>query len=160
MADTKRKFYNTGDAKGFTKAVFFAEVKKLAEGDEVDDAMMALIAAAADYEIEGIGLRSETKGTGEKKDPMESDYAKALAAAIVPLITADAKTAKELIALATKSGKLAPSGKEFAAPWVSRVLNEVAKDPANHIAAIKKVVEKTDAKGLKAQAEVSAYQKV
>lgn len=154
MADTKRKFYNTGDAKGFTKAVFFAEVQKLANGEDVEDNILDLIAQACEYEIEGIALRSDSKATGEKKDPMESDYAKALSAAIVPLLDANPKTAKELIALATKAGKVAPSGKEFAAPWVSRVLNATAG-----VTAVKKVVDKTDAKGLKSQAEVTAYKR-
>ena len=152
MADTKRKFYNSGDAKGFTKAIFFATVKAIAEGEDVEQDMIDLIAAAAAYELEGIALKSDSKATGEKKDPLASDYAVALSAAIVPFVDAEPKTAKELIDLATAAGKMSPKGTPFAAPWVSRVLNATPG-----VSAVKKVVEKTDAKGLKSQAEVTAY---
>lgn len=154
MAEIKRKFYNTGDAKGFTKAIFFNEVLKLARGEEVEAAMAELVAQAAEYELEGIASRASTAGTGEKKDPLASDYAKALSAAIVPLVDGTPKTAKELIAAATAKGKLAPNGKEFAAPWVSRVLNAT-----EGVTAVKKIVDTVDAKGLKAQREVTAYKK-
>lgn len=157
MADTKRKFYNTGDAKGFTKAIYFATVKAMADGEDVDANLVALVGAASQYEIDGIDAKADSKATGEKKDPLESDYAKALSAAIVPLIGTgkeNAKTAKELIDIATSKGKMSPKGTAFAAPWVSRVLNATAG-----VIAVKKVVEKTDAKGLKSQAEVTAYMK-
>lgn len=155
MAEIKRKFYNTGDAKGFTKAVFYNQVLALARGEEVEAAMAELVAQAAEYELEGIAARAATAGaTGEKKDPLASDYAKALSAAIVPLVDGTPKTAKELIAAATAKGKLAPNGKEFAAPWVSRVLNATAG-----VVAVKKIVDTVDAKGLKAQREVTAYKK-
>lgn len=154
MADIKRKFYNTGDAKGFTKAIFFSEVLKLARGEDVDANMAELVAQAAEYELEGIAARASTAGTGEKKDPLASDYAKALSAAIVPLVDGTPKTAKELIQAATAKGKLAPNGKEFAAPWVSRVLNAT-----EGVVAVKKIVDTVDAKGLKAQREVTAYKK-
>lgn len=155
MADiVKRKFYNTGDAKGFTKQIFFNEVLKMARGEEVEAAMADLVAAAAEYELEGIASRTSTSGTGEKKDPLASDYAKALSAAIVPLVDGTPKTAKELIAAATAKGKLAPNGKDFAAPWVSRVLNAT-----DGIVAVKKIVDTVDAKGLKAQREVTAYKR-
>ncbi len=154
MADIKRKFYNTGDAKGFTKAIFFSEVLKLARGEDVEANMAELVAQAAEYELEGIAARASTAGTGEKKDPLASDYAKALSAAIVPLVDGTPKTAKELIQAATAKGKLAPNGKEFAAPWVSRVLNAT-----EGVVAVKKIVDTVDAKGLKAQREVTAYKK-
>lgn len=154
MADTKRKFYNSGDAKGFTKAIFFATVKAMADGEDVDQKLVDLVAAAAAYEIDGIEAKSDAKATGEKKDPLESDYAKALARDIVPFIDANPKTAKELIDTATKHGKLSPKGTVYAAPWVSRVLNATPG-----VTAVKKVVEKVDAKGLKSQAEVTAYKK-
>lgn len=154
MAEIKRKFYNTGDAKGFTKAIFFSEVLKLARGEDVEANMAELVAQAAEYELEGIASRASTAGTGEKKDPLASDYAKALSAAIVPLVDGTPKTAKELIAAATAKGKLAPNGKEFAAPWVSRVLNAT-----EGVTAVKKIVDTVDSKGLKAQREVTAYKK-
>lgn len=155
MAEIKRKFYNTGDAKGFTKQIFFNEVLKLARGEEVEASMADLVAQAAEYELEGIAARATAAGaSGEKKDPLASDYAKALSAAIVPLVDATPKTAKELIAAATAKGLLAPNGKEFAAPWVSRVLNAT-----EGVTAVKKIVDTVDAKGLKAQREVTAYKK-
>ena len=155
MAEIKRKFYNTGDAKGFTKDIFFNEVLKLARGEDVEAAMADLVAQAAEYELEGIAARASATGaTGEKKDPLASDYAKALSAAIVPLVDGTPKTAKELIAAATAKGKLAPNGKEFAAPWVSRVLNAT-----EGVTAVKKIIDTVDAKGLKAQREVTAYKK-
>lgn len=154
MAEIKRKFYNTGDAKGFTKAIFFQTVLDMANGDEVSDELIALVKAAAEYEIEGINTRATSKASGERKDPLESDYAKALSAAIVPLITATPKTAKELIEMADAKGLKSPKGTSFAAPWVSRVLNATPG-----VTAVKKVVEKVDSKGLKSQAEVTAYKK-
>lgn len=154
MADIKRKFYNTGDAKGFTKAVFYQAVLDMANGNEVPDDVVNLVAAAAEYELEGIANRATAKGTGERKDPLESDYAKALSAAIVPLIGAQPKTAKELIEAADAKGLKSPKGTSFAAPWVSRVLNATPG-----VVAVKKIVEKIDSKGLKSQAEVTAYKK-
>lgn len=156
MADTKRKFYNSGDAKGFTKAIFFQTVEAMANGEDVDPGLVALAGAAAAYELDGIASKASTGSTGEKKDPMESDYAVALRAAIVPLVDGDPKTAKELIALATQKGSFSPKGTEWAAPWVSRVLNALA-EAGESVAKVAKIVEKTDAKGLKSQAEVTAY---
>lgn len=154
MAEIKRKFYNTGDAKGFTKAVFYQAVMDMVDGNEVAEDILALVKAACEYEIEGINTRASSKATGERKDPLESDYAKALSAAIVPLIGGTPKTAKELIEAADAKGLKSPKGTSFAAPWVSRVLNATPG-----VVAVKKVVEKVDAKGLKSQAEVTAYKK-
>ena len=154
MAEIKRKFYNTGDAKGFTKQIFFQTVLAMANGEDVADEMVALAAQAAEYELEGIANRPSKAG-GEKKDPLQSAYAVALRAAIVPLVDANPKTAKELVELADAKGKKAPAtGKSFSAPWVSRVLNAEAG-----VVCVKKVVDKVDAKGLKSQAEVKAYKK-
>jgi hypothetical protein len=152
MADTKRKFYNAGDAKGFTKAIFFQTVEAMANGEEVDEGLVALVGAAAAYELDGIAAKADARGTGEKKDPLQSDYAVALSAAIVPFVDSEPRTAKELIDIATGKGKLSPKGTPFAAPWVSRVLNATVG-----ITVVKKVVDKTDAKGLKSQSEVNAY---
>lgn len=155
MAD-KRRFYNCEDegTKGFSKKVFFEYVLKMASGDEMTDAQVDLIARAAEYELEGIANRPTKAGTGEAKDPLHSDYANALREAIVPLVGAEPKSAKELVDAATAKGKIAPSGKAFSAPWVSRVLNT-----EDGIVAVKKVVETVDAKGLKAQREVTAYKR-
>lgn len=150
----KRKFYNTGDAKGFTKAIFFQTVLDMANGEDVDEKMIALVGEAASYELEGIANRANSKATGERKDPLESDYAKALSAAIVPLVNGNPQTAKQLIDAATAKGKVSPKGIPFAAPWVSRVLNATPG-----IISEKIVVDTVDAKGLKAQREVTAYKK-
>lgn len=150
----KRKFYNTGDAKGFTKQKFFEAVLAMANGEEMEDSELNLIAAAAEYELEGIANRASAKGTGEKKDPLQSEYAQSLAKAIVPLVGSEPKTAKELIEMADAKGYKSPKGTSFAAPWVSRVLNATAG-----VEAVKIVVDTTDAKGLKVQREVTAYKK-
>lgn len=156
MADKtteKRKFYGTGDAKGFTKEIFYQTVKAMIDGEEVDAAKAELVAKACEYELEGIANRPKA-AAGEKKDPLQSDYAKALRAAIVPLIDNTPKSATELSALATSKGKVAPSGKPFTGPWVVRVLNN---EPG--IVKVNKIVEKVDAKGLKRQEEVTAYKR-
>lgn len=149
----KRKFYNAGDAKGFTKAIYFQTVLSILNGEPVDDALVDLAKQATEYEIEGIANRP-VKEPGEKKDPLQSDYANALRTAILPYVDATPRTAKELVDAATSHGKLASTGKEFSAPWVSRVLNA-----EKGIVCVKKVVEKTDAKGLKSQAECNAYKR-
>lgn len=149
----KRKFYNTGDAKGFTKAIFFQTVLAMANGEDVDTNLVALVGAAAEYELEGIASRP-SKAPGEKKDPLQSDYAKALRTAILPFVDGTPRTAKELVDAATAKGKMAPTGKAFSAPWVSRVLNA-----ENGIVCVKKVIEKVDSKGLKSQQEVNAYKR-
>lgn len=154
MADIKRKFYNSGDAKGFTKAIFFQTVAAMANGEEVSPELVSLVGAAAEYELEGIANRPTKAGSADKKDPLQSDYAKALRAAIVPLVSETPHTAKELVDAATAKGKMAPTGKSFSGPWVSRVLNA---EPG--IVCVKKIVEKTDAKGLKSQSEVNAYKR-
>jgi hypothetical protein len=157
MAEIKRKFYNTGDAKGFTKAVFFDTVVKIANGEDVDGGLVDLVIAAAEYELDGIANKS-TAGTGEKKDPLQSDYAVALKndlIGFIPKNTGDVnagKTAKELIEMADKNGKLSPKGTSYAAPWVSRVFNNAVE-----VMVVKKVVTKVDGKGLKSQSEVNAY---
>ena len=154
MAD-KRKFYNTGDAKGFTKAVYYNEVLKLATGDEVADDMVALIIAATEYELEGIAARTSAAAAGEKKNPLNSDYANALRDAILPLIDGTPRTVPELVDAATAKGKVwSGSGKPFASTWVSRVLNNT-----DGVTAVKKIIETVDSKGLKAQREVTAYKK-
>ena len=154
MADIKRKFYGTGDAKGFTKAVFYQTVLSICNGEEVTEDLAELVRKAAEYELEGIANRP-TKTAAEKKDPLQSNYAKELRAAILPLIDGTPRTAKELVDAATAKGKVASATqKPFSGPWVVRVLRA-----EKGIVEIKKVVEKTDAKGLKSQVEVNAYKR-
>ena len=146
----KRRFYNTGTAKGFTKAIFFKAVLDLANGEDIGE-MIDLVAAAAEYELEGINLKAE-KGDGEAKDPLASDYAQAIVKDVISLIGAEPMTAKELSEAATKLGKLAPSGKPYAPAWIARV----AKNTVG-IVVTEKIVNKVDAKNLKSQAMVAAY---
>lgn len=153
MAEIKRMFYNKGEAKGFTRAVFFQTALAMANGERVSEDMLYLFRKACEYELEGIANRP-TKDPAEKKDPLQSDYAKALRAALVPLIDSTPRSALELITLAAAKGRKAPTGKDFSGPWASRVLNA---EPG--IVCVKKVIEKVDAKGLKHQEEVNAYKR-
>lgn len=155
MADIKRKFYNTGDAKDFTKAVFYKTVLAMANGEEVEDDLVDLVAQACEYELEGIANRPKNTKTGEAKDPLQSDYAIALRKAILPFLTSNPATANDLVEKATSAGKIAPSGKPFSAPWVARVLKV-----EDGVACVKAIVEKTNAKGLKSQVEVNAFKRV
>lgn len=160
MAD-KRRFYNCDaeGTKGFTTKVFFEQVLAMAQGEPITDEMATLIARAAEYELEGKAAASAKKGaTGERKDEMASPYAVAIKEAIIPLLSAEAKSAKELIDAATAKGKVNPAnGKPFAAPWVAKVLNKEEENGV--VEKVKKIVETTDAKGLKAQKEVTAYKR-
>ncbi len=169
MATDKRRFYNdkTNDTQGFTKQVFFATVLDIANGDDVDADLVELVARAAEYELEGMALKADAKAaTGAKKDALDSDYANAVRAAIIPLLTSDPLSAKELVAKATSAGILSPTldddgnKKEFAPPWVSRVLNDAADSASPRFARVNKVakiVDTIDSKGLKSQKQVVAY---
>jgi len=155
---TKRRFYNTGDAKGFTKAVFYQTVAQLLNGEEIENAeeLTALCIEAANYELEGLEIKAAQKGAtppGEKKDPLQSDYAHEIRAAILPLLTSDPQTAKSLIEQATAHGKVASkSGKPFGYAWVCRVMNV---EPG--VVATKIIGETTDKDGLKKQVPQTAY---
>jgi len=127
MAETKRKFYNTGDAKGFTKKKFFETVVAILNEEDVDQKDIDLTLAAAEYELEGIALRPSTAGTGEKKNPLDSEYAVAMRAAILPLLTQTPQNANEIINAATAKGLLSPKGTPFATSWVGRILKPLAE---------------------------------
>jgi hypothetical protein len=152
----KRRFYNTKETKGFTKTTFFQTVLDMANGEDVEENLIELVAAAAEYELEGIELKAAAKGETEKKDPLKSDYAVKLTEVFTPLLTAQPQTAEELVNAATKRGLMSPKGTPWVAQWVSRVFNK-RPDLAK---ATTKVVEKTNAKsGLKAQKELTAFAK-
>lgn len=152
MAVEKRKFYNSGDAKGFTKAIYFETVRDIVAGEDVDQDLINLVADATAYELEGIALKATKESTGERKDPLQSEYAHALRAAIKPFLDKTPRTAKQLIEMATAKNRLSPKGTPFAEPWVARVLN--VEDGVTHE---KKIVETVNKAGLKAQREVTAY---
>lgn len=160
----KRRFYNAGEAKGFTKAVFFEAVKALIEGEDLPDAATEqLILDACDYELESISLRSKS-GSGEKKDALESEYATKLAQAIIPLVDATPRSVEEILAIAAERGifsdKVDDTGnpKPYAAPWVARVLSGKPGIDAG-VEKVSKIVEKKNAKGLVSQKEVTAYKR-
>ena len=154
MAEIKRKFYGTGEAKGFTKATFYQTVLSIINGEEVSDNLTDLVAKAAEYELEGIANRP-SKASGEKKDPLQSNYANELRAAILPFLSDTPRTVKELVDAATAKGKVASNtNKPFSGPWVTRVLRA-----EKGVVELKKIVEKVDAKGLKSQVEVNAYKR-
>lgn len=154
----KRSFYNKGDNKGFTKRVFFETLQQIIAVDEVADTfdtdLLDKVEAAIEYEIESLDLAASKKGetTGEKKDPLQSGYAQELREAVMPHLTNEPKSAQDLLDEMNAAGKVSSKGKPFSAPWLSRVLNH-----EEGVVATKKVVEKVDAKGLKAQREVNAY---
>lgn len=150
---SKRSFYNTGDAKGFTKAAFFQAVLDMANGVEIADAQASLIAAAAEYELEGIANRAE-KAAGEAKDPMQSNYAIAILEAFLPLLSDKPQTLNELIEKAEKKAIASPTGKDWSAAWVARVLNK-----QESIEQVEVIVDHVDKNGLKQQRIKKAYKK-
>lgn len=151
--ETKRMFYNRNEAKGFTRAHFFQAVLNLVSGETLSEDTLELIKGACEYELDGIANRP--KKVSERKDPLQSDYAKALREAIMPFVDGTPRSAQELCDLATAKGKMAPSGKAFSGPWVARVLKAEAG-----VASVKKIVEKIDSKGLKAQVEVNGFKRI
>ncbi len=156
MADIKRKFYNTGEAKGFTKRIFFEAVLALSNGEDIDAETLELVTAAAEYEIDGIDNRPKKAAT-DKKDALQSPYAQEIVNVMLPMLGTEAtpKTANDLIAAAAAAGKKAPSGKDFSVPWVARVLQNHPNVGSKVI-----VVDTTDAKGLHKQKEVTGYFRV
>jgi len=152
-----RSFYNTGEAKGFTKANFYQAVLDLANGEEVEDNIVELIAKGAEYELEGLELAKAASaaksGNGEKKDKLQSDYCVALRKAIVPLLNGTPKTAKQLLAEAEANGtNLSPTGKPWVESWLVQVLNAEAG-----VTNTKVIVETVNNKGLKAEKSANAW---
>lgn len=147
MAEVKRKFYN----KEFGKRDFYEGIIELAE-DGATSKPIDKILAAAQYELEGLDTRPSKAGGGERKDPLQSDYANEVRASIIPFINSTPKSAEELVNEATARGIVSSKGTPFAKPWVSRVLNK-----EEGISASIKVVEITNKKGLKEQKEVVCY---
>lgn len=159
MATPKRRFYNFGEAKGFTKAVYYSTIASILSGEEVDDNLRDLCIAATEYELEGVEIKSSQKSQstppGERRDPLHSDYANEIRAAILPLITDNPQSAKSLIEQATAAGKVSSkSGKPFGYAWVCRVLNAEAG-----VAATKVITETVDRAGLMKQVPLTAYSK-
>lgn len=147
----KRSFYNVGEAKGFKRRNFYEAVIDLANGTEMEEDILDLIAGAANYELESLDLKS--KSTGEKKDPLDSPYAIEIKEAFIPLLTKTPQTLVELEAKAAAKGLISKTKeKPFATTWISRVLSNTAG-----VDKTKVIVETVNAKGLKAQVEKVAY---
>ncbi len=123
-----RKFYGSGDAKGFAKKNFFEAVLAIVNGEEVDEATMSLVAQAAEYELEGIALAKEKAGTKEKTPTLEKQIAKDIIGALVPMLTAEPQTTDELIALATQKGLTTSKDTNFSNPWVNTVFKVLAEE--------------------------------
>lgn len=154
--EPKRHFYNTGDARGFTRKTYFETILNILEGGDIDAATRQLVLDATNYELESISLKSAATAVPDdkKKDRLHSDYANALRAGILPLVDATPRTGKELIQAATTKGIVSPTGKAFVEAWVVSVLKN---EPG--IVTVQKVIEKTQKNGLKAQAEVTAFKR-
>ena len=163
MATEKRRFYNTKEAKGFTREVFFESVKAILDGEDLPEGVTAdLLYAACDYELESIEMR-RGKNSGEKRDALQSNYAVSLAKAIIPLLSSTPLTANELQALSIEKGIFSDKvdeetgkPKPFAIPWIARVLSNEPGVNAG-VEKVLKVVEKKNDKGLVSQEEVPAY---
>lgn len=123
-----RKFYGAGDAKGFSKKTFFETVLAIANGEDVEDSQIALVAAAAEYELEGIAIAKEKTGTKEKTPTLEKQIAKDIIAALVPMLTGEPQTTDELIALATQKGLQTSKETNFSNPWVNTVFKALAEE--------------------------------
>lgn len=151
MSTEKRRFYNTGEAKGFKKRDFFETVLAVLTGEEVSDEMIALVIKGAEYELEGMDVRA-AKSSAEAKDPLQSEYAIAVREAMVPLVTAEPQTADAMIQAATDAGNLSPKGKPFANTWVHRVLQA---EPG--IQKVQMKVMRTSKEGLQGEVLATGY---
>lgn len=129
MESTKRSFYGKNTC---TREEFLQSVLAILNGDEPNVEIDTMI-AATEYELEGIAARREyaarKRGTAtESKDPLESQYAKELVGAVLPLVTAEPKSAKMLADEATSMGYVnSQSGKAFPAAWVARCMNALVE---------------------------------
>lgn len=159
MADKEmRRFYNTGEYKGFTKATFYELVQAILEGEELDDNEIAFVADAVDFELEGLAIRkaqSAAKSSVGKKDWRESDYAKQIEAKIMPFLSKDvALSLTELVELGNEQAPT-DNGKSWSLPWLGRYFND--KADAGVVVKEDKIVDAVDKKGLKHQKAVAAY---
>lgn len=151
----KRRFYNSGDWKGLTKKDLYEAVAALADGEDLDENIIEFVKAACDYELETLAIAAaKPKKAGEHTDPLQSDYAKALRAAVMPFITGNPQTIADLQEKMTAAGKVSTSGKPFSIPWIGRVLNS-----ETGIVKTQVIVEKVGKDGLKAQVQATAYKR-
>lgn len=155
----KRRFYNTGHAKGFSREKLFQTMEAILEGEEVEESLVDLTLEGVKYELERIGVRrdkAKEKGAGEKRDPLQSDYAVALREAFIPLLKGstdpEGLSATELCDMAAAEKTVSPTGNAFTVPWVSRVLRAV-----DGVKEGKKIVTTITKDGLKQEKAVTTF---
>lgn len=115
-----------------TREQYLQSVLAILNGDEADVDTDVLV-GAVEYELETIALRRESAAakrgsTGEKKDIMESNYAKGLKAAVIPYLSGNPTSAKELETTMAQNGVIwAETGKAFPCQWIARVCNAMCE---------------------------------
>lgn len=130
-----RRFYGAGDAKGFTKAKFFQTVQSFFEGEDIDNSLEDLVIQACVFELESLSRRRNTTDPdAPKKDPLQSDYANAIRAAVLPLIDGTPRTCHQFADMIAEKGILPPvaasgknkgvQGDKFHYGWIARVLKK------------------------------------
>ena len=163
---SKRTFYNTGDRKGFTRAKFFDTLKGfLGEIDPqefgFDEDLFDNCMAALDYEIEGLQLKADAakaKSGGEKKDPLESPYAKAVQQAILSVLSSNPQTAGEMEKALADKGVVSPTGKGYKAVWIAKIANLMPG--IEKTTKVVKIVKKAaDGTALTSEKQATAYKK-
>lgn len=157
----KRSFYGKGEAKGFKRLDLFNLMLAALKGEEIEEKQLELMVKALEYEIEGAEIqaeaRKEKQAGKEKKNPLESDYAKALIRDIVPFVGTEPKSCQELADAAKAAGKVAPSGKPYMVAWIAQILRATPG-----IVEVTKVIEKVknkDGVALKSQSTVKAFKR-
>lgn len=113
--------------------------------DEDPEVSYDILRGAVEYELEGLEARREAaalkrnSGTGEKKDVMESAYARGLKSAVLPYLSGDPTSAKELETSMAQNGVIWPeTGKAFPCQWIARVCNNMVD--RGELVAVDKIV--------------------
>ena len=152
---TKRRFFNVDGNPG--KQKYYETIIALAQGEDVSDAMCEFVLNGTEFIVEGETLRAKTK-TGDAKNAMDSDYAKALYEVLKPLVptTGSGVSATELFEALQKKGAKSPKDTDWAQVWIARVLNGYPDE----FTKVVKIVDKVDNEGLKKQVKTPAYIKV
>ena len=151
------RFYSVGENKGYSRRDMFNEILSIAQGDgtykgeEID---LERLVAAANYEL--MLMDNKRKNTGEAKDPLESDYAKAIMKDVIPFVERKAKTVSQLVNEVTAAGVKSPKGGAYATAWVARVLSHLV-NTSDRIVKEVVIVDKVDKDGLKGQVKATGY---
>lgn len=125
-----RKFYGTGDAKGFSRKTFYETIVAYLSGEEVAEGLLELVFAAAKYELDGIALAKDKKGENSDVKPLlEKDVAIEVMNSLVPLLGDEPLTSIELCEMANAKGLTKLNGQPFKNnPWINQVLKKLAED--------------------------------